>query len=229
MSSGKPRIELAIYALSALLSAALLIASHQHRIPSSEAEVWGFVTGGVCVWLAVKENIWNWPIGLANNAIFFFLFLRTGLYGDMALQLVQFALGAIGWYIWLFGGENRTEAHIVRASRRTLLLLGIITVVCTEGLRRYFVQVHDSAPFLDAFTTVLSLVAQGLLTRKFIENWHVWIFADAIYIGLYAYKNLYLTSVLYAIFLAMCVVGLLRWRRTLAELSQTAVPAPVVG
>ena len=74
-------------------------------------------------------------------------------------------------------------------------------------------RVNDSAPFWDALTTVLSLIAQFMLTRKLFENWFVWITADVIYVGLYIYKDLYLTSILYAIFLAMCVAGAIQWRR----------------
>jgi nicotinamide mononucleotide transporter len=225
----KTRTEAVVYALAGVVSATLLLAARAHWIPSTESEAWGFVTGGWCVWLAVKQNIWNWPIGLLNNVVFVFIFLEARLYADMALQGVYFTLGAIGWYIWLFGGQNRTQATIATASVRTLLVLGIVTVAGTAALTVYLRSVHDAAPFLDAFTTMLSLVAQALLTRKYIENWMVWIFADAIYIGLYAYKNLYLTAILYAVFLAMCIVGLTEWRQQLRASRRAAELAPASG
>jgi nicotinamide mononucleotide transporter len=89
-----------------------------------------------------------------------------------------------------------------------------IGVAATAGMTVLLASVHDSAPFLDALTTVLSLIAEYMLARKLLESWWVWITADVIYIGLYTYRSLYLTAVLYALFLAMCLVGLVRWRRT---------------
>jgi nicotinamide mononucleotide transporter len=78
----------------------------------------------------------------------------------------------------------------------------------------FLASIHDSAPFLDAVTTVLSLIAEYMLARKLLENWAVWITADIVYIGLYTYRSLYLTAILYALFLTMCIVGVVSWRRT---------------
>ncbi len=80
-------------------------------------EVLGFVTGGICVWLVVREDVVSWPIGLANNLVFFVLFLSTRLYADMTLQLVYFGLGIYGWWQWLHGGSNRGTLEISRTRR----------------------------------------------------------------------------------------------------------------
>lgn len=54
----------------------------------SWVEVFGFITGAACVWLLVKENLWNWPVGIVNNLFFLVLFFRSGLYADSGLQVV---------------------------------------------------------------------------------------------------------------------------------------------
>jgi nicotinamide mononucleotide transporter len=87
--------------------------------------------------------------------------------------------------------------------------------LATTGLTYYFISIDDSAPFLDALTTVLSLIAQYLLNFKRLENWFVWITADVIYVYLYIYKELYLTAVLYAIFIGMCIAGYNAWKKSL--------------
>ena len=184
----------------------------------SAIEILGFITGAACVWLLVKQNIWNWPIGIANNIFFAILFWRSRLFADMGLQFVYMALGALGWWRWLHAA---TGAHAKLEVRRTPLgsaagfavFIAAGTPLLTAGLR----AVNGSAPFLDAFTTALSIVAQYMMTRKYLENWLVWIFADVIYIGLYLSRGLRLTALLYAIFLLMCVQGWREWRRVQAR------------
>ncbi len=222
-----PWKHIAGYTLAVILSLALILASWRQLVPMSETEVFGFITGAASVWLTVKVNIWNWPIGIANSAFYLVLFFNAQLYADAALQVVYILLGFWGWYLWLFGGERHSKLPI---SRVTPLLAGILLVLLalgTAGETIFLQSINDSAPFLDALTTALSLVAQFMLTKKLIENWYIWISADVIYIGLYLYKSLYLTSILYAIFLLMCLAGLRQWRRELQAQEQPAVAVPV--
>ena len=199
------------------LGLALLAASWQGWLPVGLTETFGFVTGAACVYLTVIENIWNFPVGIANSAFFLVLFAGTRLYGDAGLQVIYIALGFQGWYLWLRGGENRTALRVSRATPRLLLTVGASVVAGTALLTLAFRRVHDSAPLLDALTTVLSLAAQYLLNRKALENWLLWMAADVIYIYLYFARDLRLTAVLYFVFLCMCVAGLRVWLRALRE------------
>jgi nicotinamide mononucleotide transporter len=201
------------WSVLAVVSSALLISSVQKWILISLTEVLGFITGAVCVLLVVEQNIWNFPIGLANNIFFIALFMSSRLYGDMALQVIYIVLGVIGWWQWLYGGDNHTELKVSRTTFREFLILCFIGLIATIVLREYLIRVNDSAPFLDALTTVLSLCAQYLLNCKRIENWFFWLTADIIYVGLYIQKNLYLTAVLYALFIILCVSGFIAWRQ----------------
>ena len=185
--------------------------------PPGVTEALGFVTGALCVYLVVLENVWNFPVGIANSAFFLVLFAGARLYGDAALQIIYIALGFQGWYLWLRGGENRTPLRVERASRRLLAGVAAFVVAGTIGLTLFFQYINDSAPFLDALTTVLSLGAQYLLNRKAIENWLLWMAADVVYIYLYFARELQLTAVLYFVFLCLCVAGLRSWLKTMSE------------
>ena len=204
-----------LYTAAAILSGVLMVGSWQGWLPFSLTEMLGFVSGGWTAWLTVKENIWNWPIGILNSAFFLILFLHSRLFADSGLQIVYIVLGFLGWYWWLYGGKEKTELPISRTTPKTTMALIAITLVCTWPLTLYLRHINDIAPFWDALTTVMSLVAQYLLTKKIIENWNVWIAADVIYVVLYAYKGLYLTAILYFIFLCMCVRGIVEWKRTM--------------
>jgi len=185
----------------------------------------GFATGAACVWLAVKQNLWNWPLGIANNLLYIVIFFHARLFADMSLQVPFAVLGAYGWYAWL----RRTGAAPALVVERTppglWAILAALVAGATAGLAWYLNRVADSAPFLDAITTTLSLGAMYLMTRKFLENWWVWIGVDAISIGLYLWKQLPLTALLYALYLAMCVVGLREWKRSLRAERTSLVPA----
>ena len=206
-----------IWAVLIIASLVLLVGSYSKHLPLAPMEVWGFVTGAICVLLVVEQNIWNFPIGIVNSVVFIALFLSSRLYGDMGLQVIYVVLGFHGWYEWLRGGAGHSVLHVNRLRLGEGVLLSAIGCGATLGLTHYFTTIHDTAPFLDALTTVLSLIAQYLLNWKRLENWHVWICADVIYVGLYAYKHLYLTAVLYALFIGMCLAGLAAWQRALRE------------
>ena len=214
-----PRLWLGLKPLEGVVmlvaSFAVLAASYGGWWSIRVDEAWGFVTGGICVWLVVREHLWNWPVGLANNVFFFALFLRGRLYADMGLQVVYFGLGVYGWLNWLFGGEKRTVLKISKTRRAEWIALAVSIPVCTWGLREVLVVVNGAAPFWDSLTTVLSLAAQYLLCRKRFENWLFWIAADVIYVPLYLSRALPLTAALYAVFLVMCLVGVREWNKTL--------------
>ncbi|MEU6818905.1 nicotinamide riboside transporter PnuC [Streptomyces sp. NPDC046860] len=177
------------------------------------SELLGFATGAVCVWLCVRANVWNFPVGIANNLFFLVLFWSARLYADAALQIVYLLLAACGWYVWLRGGDRRSRRPVGHASRATLCVLAALLVPATWGLTVLLTRAGDSAPFWDALTTALSLAAQWLLNAKLIENWYFWIAADLVYIPLYFARGLDLTGIVYVLFLAMCLVGWRSWRR----------------
>jgi len=193
------------------VSSAVLLAGYSGVGGVAVTEAWGFVTGGVCVWLVVREHVLNWPVGLANNVFFFVLFLQGRLFADMGLQVMYFGLGVYGWLNWLYGGPHRTTLAISRTTRVEWLILAASIPLVTWGLRETLISVNGAAPFWDSFTTVLSLAAQYLLCRKRLENWLFWIVADVIYVPLYLSRQLPLTAVLYAGFLIMCLIGMREW------------------
>ncbi|MBW4026775.1 MAG: nicotinamide mononucleotide transporter [Acidobacteria bacterium] len=180
-------------------------------------EILGFITGVLCVFLAIRENIWNWPIGIANNIFYLIVFWQAKLYADSGLQLFYMSIAIYGWWFWLRRGERRSGTSEIRTiSPRMAWALSLVTIVSAVLLHLILSRYTDSTvPWGDGITTALSLTAQFMLGRKLLENWVVWMVADVIYIALYCYKHLYLTAVLYAIFFALCVSGYTRWRATL--------------
>jgi nicotinamide mononucleotide transporter len=198
-----------------VIGSALIIASWRGRTSFGMTEALGFVTGAACVYLVVRESVWNFPIGVANNIFLLILFANTKLYGEAGLQLLYAALGFQGWYYWLYGGQNRKAAQITHASPQLLVAASVFVVIATACLALALRAAGGAAPVMDGFITALSVAAQYLLNRKTIENWLPWIVVDIVSVWLYISRGLRLTAVLYFIFLCLCVAGLLNWRRSL--------------
>ena len=194
-------------------------------------EVFAVVTGIATVALAARGHIANWPIGIVSSAVFLVVFLEAGLYADTLLQGLYVVLGFYGWWAWLYDGPKRTQLPVSFAPNRLRLVLALAVLVGTLGFGAFLDATTDSTvPYPDAATTVLSLVAQLLLTRRHIDNWPVWIFGVNVpYIALYLYKGLALTAALQLVFIALSAMG---WRRWLREArdggADAAAPTPAL-
>lgn len=174
----------------------------------------------ICVWLTVKRNVWCWPMGIIGVSAYFFVFIQNQLYADAGLQILFLAQSIYGWYFWIYG-KKETEDHVPvrRLTPREMLWTGVI-ILGLIGLVGFLSKTftNTDVAYLDATVASISLVANLLLARKIIDNWVLWIFVDVIYVGLFLYKELYLTAGLYVVFFFMSVSGLIQWRKAwLAE------------
>jgi NadR type nicotinamide-nucleotide adenylyltransferase len=211
-------------------SALLIAGSATGALPFSMTETLGFVTGAAAVWLLVRESVWNWPAGIANAVFYLVLFAQARFFADSALQVVYIVLGAFGWWWWLRGRGGRAARPIASIGLAEAATLAALTAAATYGMLLYLQSVSDAAPLADATTTALSLAATWMQARKQIENWLVWLAADAIYIPLYFVKGLPLTGVLYCVFALMCVKGWRDWARTRsAEIDRRWAHGAVIG
>ena len=168
------------------------------------------------VWLAIKENIWTWPTGIASVLLYLVVFWRSHLYLNAGLQIIYFVLSIHGWYEWLHGGVNKSELTIKHASPRMWAVLMSIGAALTLALLWLLrLTTHDaSLPIWDAVTTAFSIVGQYMLNMKIVENWLIWAIVDVIYVVMFIDQKLYPTAVLYAFFVFLCVKGLIDWRRS---------------
>lgn len=193
--------------------------------PVTLIEAVGFVTGALCVWAVARQKIWNWPVGIANNIAFGFLFVSAGLYAETVLQAVFAIIAVYGWIAWRSGGSATAGELPVRRTRPAeARLLIASTVLATVVIALVLEHGTDSTvPWPDAFVLAASLAATYGQARKILESWWVWILIDVVSVPLYISRGLYLTALLYLGFLALCVLGLRNWRRDLAQ--QTAPTA----
>lgn len=185
--------------------------------PTTWLEVIAFVLALAMVGCNIREIHWGWPLAAISSVLYCALFWRSKLYGDAALQ-VFFALVALwGWAQWLRGLRDDGGALTVSQLSRRGLLASLATGALLWPATGWFLKTwtDTDVPWWDAFPTAVSVIGQILLGRKYLENWAVWLLVNLVSVGLFAWKSLWLTAVLYALFAALSIVGWRAWRRRL--------------
>ena len=175
-------------------------------------EIFGAFFGFLAVYFTIRQNIWCWFFGLLQVILYCFVFFTAKLYSDMVLHIIYIFLQVFGWYSWKYGGANQTALRVTLIKNSSFWIGLTVLISLIAG---YIMETRTDAacPYVDAFIMVASLTAQYLMIKKVLESWLFWIAVDVVAIGLYSYKNLYFTAVLYALFLIMAIIGYLQWKK----------------
>ena len=183
----------------------------------------GTISGFACVYLAARQNIWNWPVAIISVIAYGILFYDYQLYGDAFLQLYFMVTSFYGWYYWTMRKESHQKPIVTLIGSQVVMI--IASGVLLTGLLGWFLDsfTDSDVPYVDGFCTALSFIAQFLMARKFLQNWILWIIVDICYVPLYIYKDLMLTAVLYTLFLFLAVMGYMQWNKVYKATSQNVV------
>ena len=190
-------------------------------------QIAGVVLGLLYLWLEYRADIRLWIVGLVMPLVHGALYYKAGLYADCSMQVYYVLAGLYGWLVWRNAPRKKPKTDrsadpaAVRIGHTPLrYAAGLIAVYAAAHAGIYFLLsrfTNSTVPFWDAMTTAASIVAMWMLSRKYIEQWLVWLAVDLITIGLYLYKGIPLTAGLYALYSALAVAGYLRWRKLAAQ------------
>ncbi len=186
---------------------------------------WGMVGSRPIEWIAVvcgilnvsliiRRSIWNYPFGFSVVALYFFIFWEYRLYSDALLQVYFFFIQFYGLYVWL-NGRARDGRVIVAplGTGKFVLCLGATAIVWLTVASLMAAYTDAAAPYWDAAVAALSITAQFLLSRRYLQSWYLWIVLDVLAIGLFYTRGLEPTAALYIVFLGLAITGLIQWRR----------------
>ena len=185
-------------------------------MPLPPLEIVAVICGLLNIYLTVKQNIWSWAFGAVMVTLYIYITYEARLYSDALLNVFFLVMQFYGWYEWTRGPvvHARSLSAVKRLTTRgwSWTAGGVIagTLALGTAMHRY---TNASLPYLDASATALSVFGQFLMTKKYLDNWTLWIIADVLYVFLiYPRKGLYLTAGLYVVFLILCVQGYREWK-----------------
>ncbi len=181
-------------------------------------EIIGTAIGLAYLWLEYRASIWLWLAGIVMPAVYIFVYYGAGFYADMAVNIYYLCAGIYGWIVWRRGSGTDRELSITRIPRRSILPLALLSAGAFAAIAVLLVNFTDSTvPYGDSLTTALSIAALWMLSRKYAEQWLVWIAVDVISAGLYFHKGLYPTGGLYALYAVAAVAGYFKWLKMMHD------------
>lgn len=188
-------------------------------IISNYFELLAAALGFLAIFLQIRQNVWYWLVSIVMVSMYIYIYIGARLYADMSLQVYYLIISFYGWYMWLFGKKtnNHHEPLAVSiTSKKLQIWLLFISILLFFLISRVLIMFTDSdLPYWDAFTTSLSFVATWMLARKKLENWLIWIVVDFVSTGIYIYKQLYPTAVLFFFLTILAYIGFLKWKKDL--------------
>ncbi|MDR3286086.1 MAG: nicotinamide riboside transporter PnuC [Prevotellaceae bacterium] len=175
-------------------------------------QIIGMALGLLYLYFEYKANIYLWIIGMIMPLVHGFLYFKSGLYADMSMNIYYILAGIYGWIVWNNRQKDKKTYSISRTPLRKWLHLALLFVIIDIFITYILIKFTNSnVPYADAFTTSLSIIAMWMLSRKYVEQWLVWLVVDIISCCLYIYKEIPITASLYILYSCLAIAGYLRW------------------
>ena len=181
----------------------------------------GLIIGLLYLYLEYKANIWLWPVGVIMPLVYIVICYQSKFYADMGIYIYYFFVSIYGWYIWSKSLKQTDEILISHLPRRYLVKLATIFLITFAVIAFVLIRFTDSpVPYGDSFTTSLSILAMRMLAHKYIEQWLLWIVVNIVSTGLYFWKGLDTTAVLFIVYSIIPVFGYFKWKKMMVEQQQ---------
>ncbi|SCD21246.1 Nicotinamide mononucleotide transporter [Proteiniphilum saccharofermentans] len=181
-------------------------------------EIIGAVIGLLYLYLEYNANKWLWPVGVLMPIVYVWIFFQSKFYADMGINVYYFFASIYGWARWTKHKSEGSGLPIRHTPRRYIIPILTIGTALFAAIAFILIRFTDSpVPYGDSFTTALSILGMWLLAHKYVEQWWFWFFVNIISCGLYVWKGLYPTSILFAIYSVISVFGYLKWKRMMSS------------
>ncbi len=177
-------------------------------------EIVGALLSLIYLYLSINQRVSLWFYGIISSLFYIVVFYNSKLYADMSLQFYYVIISIYGWINWkTIKNDSNVELNIIRITKKDIIISIFATVIIYFMYYLVLAKYTDSIiPKSDALVGALSIIGTWMLAKKYIENWLVWIVADSLCIGIYAFKGLYPTVILFVIYTLMAYIGYKKWK-----------------
>lgn len=191
------------------------ITSHHLRI----LDVVGAFLGLVYILLEYRASIYLWLVSIIMPLVDMWLYFTAGLYADFGMA-IYYALAAVyGYAVWKWGfrlrGSERKEppeiSHI--PGKQALYATFAFLIVWLAIYEILFHFTNSTVPVSDSFVNALSIIALWALSRKYIEQWLIWMVVDGLCCALYTFKGIPFKAGLYGLYVVIAIFGYFKWKR----------------
>ena len=162
--------------------------------------------------LAVKQDVKCWFAAIISSTLYFFIMYKAGLYMEAWLQIFYIVMAFYGIQQWTVTNNNQSK-FIVRSWRWNthfwVIAIIIILAIITGLLLDKFT--NAALPFLDGLTTWGAIITTYMVAKRLLENWIYWFVIDMISIYLFLSRGLFLTAILFCIYLVIIFFGYRSW------------------
>lgn len=177
-------------------------------------EIIGAIIGLIYLYLEYTANKWLWLFGVLMPIVYIWIFFQSKFYADMGINIYYLFASIYGWIKWNEGKSSDEEITITHTPFKYILPLTAIGVLIFAVISFILVRFTDSpVPYGDSLTTALSIIGMWMLAHKYVEQWGVWFVVNVVSFGLYVWKGLYPTSVLFFIYSVISVFGYFKWKK----------------
>lgn len=191
-------------------------------------EIIGAIVGLIYLWLEYRASIYLWATSIVMPAIYLFVYYDAGLYADFGINVYYLAAALYGWAVWMYHDKKSTKEQEETGRQKGLpitrmagkywwMCCGVFVVAL--GLIWWVLSTYTDSDVAawDSFTTALSVIGMWMLSRKYLEQWIVWIVVDVASVGLYCYKGLFFTAALYGLYAIIAIFGYIKWKEMMHE------------
>ena len=176
-------------------------------------EILATVTGLIYLLYSIQGKVLLWFYGLITSLLYVYVFFKSKIYADMGINVYYVIVSIYGWIHWYRrGNDNKKGLPLSRLKLGNGIILLAITFVIFIIIAFILKKFTDSSIIIwDSILTAGSITATWMLARKILEHWLIWVVVDALSIGLYVYKGLYPTVILFIVYTTLAVAGYFEW------------------
>ena len=183
-------------------------------------EITAVVFAIIYLLLAVKQDVRCWYAAIISSGLYFFIMMSANLYMEAYLQIFYILMAIYGWFQWNKVSQDKSNFYVRTWSmKKHFIVISLVILLAFISGSLLNIYTEAALPFIDAFTTWGAIIATYMVAKKLLENWIYWFVIDSISVLLFMSRGLYLTSVLFLVYLIIIYFGYKRWTKIKHEMN----------